>query len=64
MNRYGVSVAFWITAVDEDAARVVVGNFVDSFPESVNGEFAVYDGDVMVQDVELEDTGVEVEVDE
>lgn len=56
-NRYGVTAAFWLDAEDDDEARVLVGNFIDSFPDQVDGRNA----DVLLQDVELEEEDVEVE---
>jgi hypothetical protein len=57
LNRYGITVAFWVTTTDEDDARVLVGNFIDGFPEAVKG----HGGDVLLQDVELEEEDVEVD---
>ncbi len=57
LNRYGVTVAFWLTTTDEVEAHRLVSNFVDSFPAEVEG----VGGDVLVQDVELEDEDVTVD---
>lgn len=54
-NRYSVGAELWVNATDEDEARTLVGNFLDGFPEAVSG----HDGDVMVQDVSLDQEGVE-----
>lgn len=46
--RYSVGAELWVDAEDADEARVLVGNFLDGFPEAVAG----HNGDVLMQDVE------------
>lgn len=59
MNRYGATAAFWVNAEDENHARMLVGNFIDSFPDQVSG----YEGDVLLQEVELEEEDIETDED-
>lgn len=56
-NRYSVGAELWVNATDEGEARTLVGNFLDGFPEAVDGR----DGDVLMQDVTLDEADVEIE---
>lgn len=49
MKRWSVGAEFLVDADDESEARRLVGNFVDSFPDQVEGGESV-DPDVILQE--------------
>lgn len=56
-NRYSIGAELLVNAESDEEARVLVGNFLDSFPSQIEG----HDGDVMMQDVTLVEADVERE---